>query len=286
MDPTHGVGTRGRLSLAVIAVWVAGCLTPTQSPVRSSTLSPSLSALPTAAPSPTLPQPTLLDPDDLPSANLEELDATLICDPEASRIDGNGESLVACYDGLLLGLRALTTAVDGVDRLYLRRPICASSPCPPEELSRVTVTGWTGDAATSVTIDWEDFRVTPPAPDPGARWPTPNSTAAPAVARPEIEGAPKVVQEREPLPFCGNAIEIGVAANQCFLSAVLDGRPAEMLDKFDVTGGTVVYRFDGRGLVCRYAMFPDGWLTDAGGLVLSGPGGWSLDNWVEAEPIS
>lgn len=62
---------------------------------------------PTDAASPSAPQPTLLDPDNLPAASLEDEGVTAICEPDQSHLDINaGESLVDCYDGLLLGLRA------------------------------------------------------------------------------------------------------------------------------------------------------------------------------------
>ena len=229
---------------------------------------------------PSAPEATLLDPDDLPAASLESEGATAICDPEASQLDPEaGDSLVVCYDGLLLGLRALKTTVAVVDRLYLRRPACAGSPCTAEELATVTVTGWSADIATSVVIDWERNRITPPAPDSDASWPTPTSTIGPSVARPDLDGAPQFVREREPLPYCGSADEDREGAMQCFRDAVLDGRPAEMLDAFDVSGGIQVFRYDGSALIRRVAPFGSVWREDSGGLIIGPTFGWSYEEW-------
>lgn len=273
---------QGRLAslVAAILIVVGGCVAP--EPSRPATLYPSESPQPSASTDTSQgpPQPTPLDPDDLPEASLEIEMATAICDPEQSDLDINaGESLVPCYDGLVVGLRALKTSIEDIERLYLQRPRCASTPCTTEELSTVTVTGWSDGVATSVVIDWEQNRIRPPVTDLEAEWPRPSSTLAPPVAKPEIDGAPRYVRKREPLPFCGNADEDRAAAMQCFRDAVLDNRPAEMLESFDVGGGTQVFRFAGQGLVSRYAMFGSVWREHRGGLIVGPAFGWSFEEW-------
>lgn len=281
-------------SLALVAVLVALALVACTAPLPSTSTSPGPTVTPTVAPtaapsaaaSPSAPQPTLLDPDNLPTASLEGEGATAVCDAEQSDADPSaGESLVVCYDGLVLGLRALKTREINVDRLYLRRPVCASSPCTPEELATVTVTGWTGETALSVEIDWEHNRITPPQVDTDVNWPAPTTTEGPGIAKPQVKGAPTLVRDRESLPYCGNTEDAREAAMQCFRDAVLDGRPAEMLEPFDVSGGIQILRFDGQGLVTRYALYGDGWFQDGGNLIIGPSFGWSFHNWVERTPI-
>jgi len=69
----------------------------------------------------------------------------------------------------------------------------------------------------------------------------------------------------------------------CFLDAILRGTPAEMLDTFDVSGGTEIFRFDGHGPVIRFAELPDGWFQDLGSINL---GGWSFDELAGRTPLS
>jgi hypothetical protein len=273
-----GVGLAFVLTACTVVPPSTALLTPTNPPATIASAPPS--------PSPPASASVLLDPEDLPEANLKEEDATLLCDPEASQFDLNaGDTLLFCYDGLLLGLRALKTGADHFDRLYLQRAICASIPCTPAELGTVTVTGWTDGAALSVVIDHARSGVTVPAPDSEAMWPTPSSTESASVARPEIDGAPKVVRQREPYPYCGAVHQDRLPALRCFLDAMLRGTPAEMLDRSRVSGEIRVFRFDGQGLIERYAEFPDGWLLDGGSAILGSAGTWSYDGWLEAEPV-
>lgn len=173
----------------------------------------------------------------------------------------------------------MKTTLAHVDRLYLKRPVCASIPCTPEELATVIVTGWSGDAATTVVIDGERNRITPPLPDAAATWPIPTSTQGPSPARPDIDGAPRSIRDREPLPYCGSADDDRQAAMQCFRDAVLDGRPVEMIEMFAIGGGTQVFRFDGRGLIQRFAPFGNEWREDRGGMIIGSAFGWSYQAW-------
>ena len=274
--------------MVALLLGIAACATPYSSPAPTPTLLASATLVPTPSQTPyhSPSSTTFLDPDLLPQASLEEEGATLVCDPEPSQLNSNaGKTLVPCYDGLLLGLRALKSAIDGVDRLYLRRPGCAAIPCTPLELGTATVTGWSGGSATSVTVDWERLQITVPERDPLATWPSPNSITSPPISRPAIDGAPDIVRDRDPYPFCGDVERDGLAAERCFLDLVLGGLSAEMLDRLDVTGGTQVFRFGGQGLIVRYAEFPDGWYRDAGSVILGTAGGWSFDNWLGRQSI-
>jgi hypothetical protein len=253
-----------------------------------------MTASPTASPSSSPPSPTAtavayLDPEGLPPASLEDEGATTICDPEASQFDGNaGPTVVPCYDGTLLGLRALHTAMAKVDRIYLRRTPCQQIPCTTSELSVVTVIGWTGNDALSVVLDNEHNTVTVPQSDPLAVWPMPGSTVSPEAKRVDLKGAPKVVCEREPYPYCGDAPDGQSPIRSCFRYAVLDGRQVEMIDHNIVTGDVWVMRFDGQGLIWRYGEGEGGgWFRDGGSLILGiDATRWSYDNWRAAEPIS
>lgn len=89
-------------------------------------------------------------------------------------------------------------------------------------------------------------------------WPA-SGQAAPPVGRPDAgPGAPAEISTREPLPLCGEERN-GVSdrlARACFLGAVLDGRPAELVRRsVDSPGEPVVVevlRFTGRGPVLVY----------------------------------
>jgi hypothetical protein len=237
-----------------------------------------------------------LDLNGTSAAHLEELlatsAATLVCGPQPRQLDEAADQvLMPCSDGLSDALWSFETAARSVDQLYLRYRACRSVPCSGDELRYADVTGWSDDIAMTVTIDTQGNTVTLPVPDPQATWPAATSTEPPPVKRPVIDGAPPAVLDRVPYPFCGNAFRGVNEANEpvvmeCFRSAVLAGRPAEMLDVFVVWGGTQILRFDGQGLITNDAEYQDGWYREAGGMILgSTPATWSFTGFVERRPI-
>jgi hypothetical protein len=281
-----GMGGFG-LTTALIAGVLLACQPP--SPTTSPTATASPLVVPTTPAASVLPTPTaiaFLDADDLPPAVLEDQGATSICDPKPNR--DAGRTPAGCYDATLLGLQALHTATQSVDRIYLRRIPCASTVCTSAELNVVTVTGWSGDMALSVRLDYGRGTTTVPFADQSATWPTPaQAPTSPPVVRLAVAGAPRVVRERAPYPFCGEAPEGPSPVRSCFRDAVLEGLPAEMHDRNAVTGEIWIFRFDGQGLITRYGDSTDGWFRDAGSMILSlAPDLWSFDNWLEAVTIS
>lgn len=265
----------------ILALVVVACTTVTTTDAPSTRPGESSRATPSPRPSPSPSTAALLDVEDLPNASLSDEGATLICDPEANQLHPDaGDTVILCYDGLLLGLRALRTAVPTVERLYLRRQTCAQVPCSASELSVVQVTGWANGSALTTTIDAQAQSVTVPFPDVSVAWPTVASDAPP-VERPVIDGAPGELVHRDPYPFCGDATK-DVSAATCFLAAVLAARPAELWDLAAVAQTRFVLRFDGQGLVTRYRERNEGWVRERGSVVLGPEGTWALDNWESA----
>src|SRR5262245_27707804 len=112
-------------AIAILVVVASSCASPVPSAAPSPSL-PIATPASTRSPAPsaaTTPTPSVLLPfDDLPEGSLEHEGATLICDADPDQLDINaGQTLAPCYDGLLMGLRALLTAGGNLfDRLYLQ----------------------------------------------------------------------------------------------------------------------------------------------------------------------
>lgn len=84
-------------------------------------------------------------------------------------------------------------------------------------------------------------------------WP-PSGEAIPPVGRPDVgPGVPAEIAGRPALPLCwdeGAGVFDSPVARRCFLGAVLDGRPAELVSRAaDEVGDPIkyLYRFAGRG---------------------------------------
>jgi hypothetical protein len=281
------LGERRRTSWLVgVAVALAACTTsPTlviTSPASTSAPSPSIAATPIAT----------LAIDDLPEATLDPAIVTAVCDPEAAQANIEaGDATIFCGDALPIGLRAISTIATGpVSRLYFHRPTCVAIPCTEDELATATIWGWTAEGALRIELDSRMTTVTAPVRDPTASWPAAGTAPAPPVDRPDIPGAPAEIRDRVPYPFCGSA-SFGQppAAMACMRSAVLAGRPAELIDTATGTEGgsfTILYRFDGRGAISR-AMDPvdangraGPWLRQWGTLILGiTPSTWDFDPW-------
>jgi hypothetical protein len=282
-------------TMAALALASCGSATPSSGPDGSTSPSPtrSLVASPIASSPPVSPSPEP-SPSPLTYAELLETGApldpaivTAVCDPAPSQTNFEaGESTVFCTDGLDLGLRAIQTIAGGpIERLYLRRMPCPTNPCSADTLDTAVVTGWSSDGPVSVTIDSRLSTVTAPVADPSATWPPPGPVRVMPVKRPPIAGAPSEVSTRTPYPLCGIADMLGDAnpgAFECFESAVLDERAAELLFHVFSTEGepiTWLYRYSGHGAVLRYESSSDSWLRQAGALVL-GPvsaADWSFE---------
>jgi hypothetical protein len=301
------VGSPRLLAGAVIAAFV---VTACGDSMSSPTVSPSpLAAQPSPTPTAiatTLSPPVatatpvpLLEIADLPGAELTEIDATALCDPDASQADrAFGESTISCPDGLELALRVVRTATqDPVTRIYLRRPACASLPCSEDELSTAQVTAWTATDVIAVELDSRLQTVPQPSVASDATWPVAGNEPTPAVKRLSLKDAPREVARREPYPYCGRA-EVGEppSVTLCFRDAVLAGRPAEVIDRgYGTEGGEVllITRFDGDGPLILYmhdqsvggdGTIADRWLRYEGGMILGvTPSSWDFYGWSHAE---
>ena len=178
-----------------------------------------------------------------------------------------------------------------IERLYFQRPGCQTTPCTEDELSTATVTGWTAAGAFIVALDSRLMTVTMPRRDPGANWPFAGPSLVPAVDHPSLEGAPAEIAMRTAYPFCGMA-ELGFPESVvgCFRDAVLEGRPAELIERLVATeGGGVIrlYRFDGRGALLMHQRSDGHWFSQAGSMMLGfTPGAFDFDPWPAPEPES
>ena len=280
----------GAVALAIAAL-VAACGDPGPSAPPSSSIGlfPHISfARPSAVVSTSPSASRVIEVDTLPRVFPDPATQTAVCDPQASQLDTDyGEATIACYDGIVLGLRALSTLSSSpIERLYLQRPTCAAKPCTEDELSTATVTGWTATDAFSVGLDSREKTVEV-LPAPAAAWPE-GTSATPGVDRPVIESAPPEIAARPAYPYCGEA-ELGQpeAITGCFRDAVLAGRPAELVDRYVGTEEgpiTRLYRFDGRGAIASYLHDGRRWSRQAGSLILGfTPGAFDFDPWPATE---
>lgn len=299
----------GRVPVAAVLLTIVltGCATASASQSPSAEPTPTATPAPSAATaSPTTPATPAVTP--APALSLNDLDhnrvelagvnATALCDPEAGQFDPDaGETTIACSDALTWALTAVATATSDVAlRVYVQRPDCEAVPCSADPLSTATVTVWTASGAYEVGLDSRIDTVTGPTPVDGvSAWPVSGSATSPAVDRPTIKGSPPAVAKRDPYPYCGQA-EMGEPSevDACFRAAVLDGRPAEMIDKlYGTEGGAIlrIYRFDGSG---RIKMFQhdgnangdgstnDVWRIVEGSMILGiTTSAWDFDPWAD-----
>lgn len=268
--------------------------TPTATPAPiAPTASPTAPATPAATPAPAL----SLNDLDHNRIELAGVNATALCDPEAGQFDPDaGETTIGCSDAVAWALTAVATATsDAPLRVYVERPDCEAAPCSADALSTASVTVWTASRAYKVSLDSRVDTVIGPTPlDDDSAWPTSGGALAPAIARPSIKGSPREVAKREPYPYCGRA-ELGEPpeVDACFRAAVLEGRPAEMIDQvYGTEGGAIlrIYRYDGAGRITMFqhdqsANGLDGTTKDAWGVVEGSmilgitPAAWDFDPW-------
>ncbi len=258
-------------------------LEPTATASASATMSPQTTAPPES------PGATEFALDDLvarlPTTELVP-GTTAVCDIDPGDIDLSvPESSVICEDSLLVGTRVALIMTDVLpERLYLSRPGCPG-PCSEDDLSTGIVHVWAGSRHFDVGIDTRQTFVVVTVSEATDHWPASSGSPVPAVDRPRLPFAPPSMAHRQSLPFCGGAHGVPDAvALACFRDAVLDGRPAEIIDS-PVTGEAIwVYRFAGTGAVLRYRGDSGRWHVGAGALILgSDPSAWDFDPWAETE---
>jgi hypothetical protein len=165
--------------------------------------------------------------------------------------------------------------------------------CSEDALNTARVTLWTMSQAFDVALDGRLNTVGPPSIAIDPTWPAPGGSPVPDVKAPTIKGAPRVVADREPYPYCGRAkLYEPTDAFTCFRDAVLARRPAEMIHKlYGIEGGEIlyVYRYDGQGRVLRFNYYDgtdaDGnayetWWRSEGAMILgTGAFPWAFDPW-------
>jgi hypothetical protein len=253
----------------------AAAISPSTIPTEAATASPIVTAAEGRLNIDAL-RPTSLDPGAL----------TAVCDAEPAQANPDaGETKIGCYDGIVLGLRAIQTATDEtILRAYLHRPVCAAIPCTADELNVATVTGWGADGAvTTTTLDARLDTVAVPTHD-AAKWPPAGPPVSPRAEVLVVAGAPHELNEREPYPFCGRVdtgfppISLG-----CFRTLVLLGRPAEVVEVVHgAEGGTFtwLFRYDGNGAITKYSNDVGGWHRQVGSMILGvAATGWDFDPW-------
>jgi hypothetical protein len=275
-----------RIAALLTAVVSVSCTTgPTAAPTLDAVASSAPTAGPMASgtPQPTLqPRPVTHRLSEIVLPHHTVADVTVICDPYQ---DNSHESV--CEDVIRWVIPAVAFATDDpVQRAYLRRG-CAYPNCPRGVGHRETLVAVTPGIVWSMVID--NDTITEPLPDPSASWPTPSGLSAPDVQRRDFAAAPGDIRDRTPLPFCGRVEEDWVAVTQCFVDAVLEGRPAEMIElTHPIDFGSpalLVTRFDGDGAVRQYLRREDRWFRLDGSIVLREPGGAMFEQWGDPVPL-
>lgn len=280
--------TRSPVQIAAVLtaiLFVACTTTPTAAPTLRALQSSAATTgpVPSGTPRPTRePPPTehRLSAIELPHHTIA--DVTVICDPYQYN---SHESY--CEDVIRWVIPAVAFATDDpVQRAYLHRG-CAYPDCPRGIGYRETLVAVTPGTVWSMVID--DGTITEPIPDPLAPWPTSSELSAPEVQRRDFAGAPGEIRNRAPLPFCGRVEEDWVAVTQCFVDAVLAGRPAEMIElTHPIDFGSpalLVTRFDGDGAARQYLRREARWFRLDGSIVLREPGGCMFEQWGDPVPV-
>jgi len=193
---------------------------------------------------------------------------------------------MVCEDVIRYAIPAVALATDEpLQRVYLRRG-CAPS-CMRGERDVETIVAATEGAIWTMIVD--DDSITMPVPDPSAMWPQASGTPSPSVHRRNFSGAPSEIRDRDAFPFCGHVPGDWVAVTACFLDAVIESRPAEMIEMtHPIDFGSpalLVTRFDGVGAVRQYLRRDDAWFRSDGGVVMREPGGCAFERWGDAAPV-
>jgi hypothetical protein len=205
-------------------------------------------------------------------------DVTVVCDPYR---DGRDETV--CEDVIRYAIPMIALVTDDpLQRVYLRRG-CAPT-CLRGERDVETIVAATEGAVWTMVLDNDS--ITEPVLDVSATWPEASGTSAPEVHRRNFAGAPTEIRDRDAFPFCGPEGGDWVAVTGCFLDAVLEGRPAEMIERTHPidfgSGALLVTRFDGDGAVQQYLRADSAWFRVDGGVVMREPGGCAFEQWGDA----
>jgi hypothetical protein len=280
-------------SLAVLLVTVGACgsiepslRTESTAIATSAPDGDSQSPSPVIAPTTSPPAPLSLNDLDVGNTELALTAATAICEPEPAQ--GNpdsGRSTIGCTDGLTWALAAVRTlSDDDVTRMFLDRPGCAALRCSEAELNEADVYVWLGDQSYTVSLDMTGQAATVAAAAADAPWPTSSGSAVPPVTRAIVKAAPKVLAERDEMPFCGRTLRGDPPSAQgCFRDAVVEGRPAEMIDvTYTAHGERVVrlFRYTGSRPVEVYRCDGRVWRHSFGAMSLGvSPSTWDYIPW-------
>lgn len=227
--------------------------------------------------------------EDLPVVDPDPASLTAICDPDPSLLHPEADgTAIACYDAMMLGLRAASTVTVGpITRIYVRRQACAAGPCSTEELSTATVVAAAESGTVAVEVNGLLDSVSRPRAAAPA-WPQPATLPAPSVEREDVGLAPAEVSNRTPYPYCGRTTyDLPQDVITCFRDSVLLGSHVEAIQvTFGTEGGEVldIVRFDGAGALTRYRQAEGAWFRQRGGLILGIPGAsWTFVPWDKGE---
>ena len=270
--PTQPSGTApGTSSLATA---------PLASPTSPMSPTPAASHTPSASPE----SPAIASPSpDAVKVKLVRVDPAIVlqvCEtyeiPDPDNPPDEGIHALPCEDAIGAALAWLGDEAATVGRADVRYS-CFDGSCPARDPDRAYVTvvseaSTTQEVTVARTGDglWIEGVASRPALEAPAFTP-------PRVRRPDIAGAPSTVAHRTPLPLCGEETApmggpYDEAARTCFLDGVLAGSPVELITHSRGTEGqpgTVVYRFEGRGIV-TYTTVDDHWESLVSGIRLVG----------------
>ena len=276
----------GACLLGGTLLFASACNAPPPTTPATPTIRAPQTAIPAATPSGRVPI------ENLPRADLDPGLLTAVCDPEPIQLDPEaGETTIFCHDAVVLGLRAASRATPGpITRMYVQRPVCATTPCSVDDLSTATVIVWGAAEVVAVRLDSRLDTLAPPDRLLLGIWPPAERGPAPDTNREAIDSAPAEVADRVPFPYCGKATyDTPPSVFACLAGNVLLGRPAEAIHvTFGTEGGEVVdiVRFDGSGALTRYRHAEGRWIRQFGSLILGAPGGSAtFEAWDGGEPI-
>ena len=268
---------------AVTLVIAAGCTVGSAPPSSGSPAATGRGPVPSASPSPASPSLTLSTatppggsatatpiPGLTSAGSVPLARVLLICEPWG---ENPPDTVIACRDGASLALAAL-----GSDRAAAteRLEVAFGSSCPAAgacadrrpDVVDVTARlhGPSDGLVVRVARDpngelraWPATPVTPP-PEP--------AFDPPPVAAPALDGAPRAIRDRKPLPFCGDEDATGdvfdAAARRCFLDGIRAGSPVELVSHAASTEGDRVltlFRWAGTGSVVKSVRNAAGWAS-------------------------